>query len=205
MTDKRPVLSDVQFAHLLGGSREIATGKAGKGSGYYVSRDPRVPLEAGGSQEIRATTGSLSDSRMVSEHMRDIKGIAEKVMPTGFMQARAATPTESANVHQGIWKDPKSNETHLDVSDRIGGRASRSSLEEALSRGITQKQLGVYAAGTGRTLDTHFEDPKTGTKTVNPAAEYAVTKLKEQGERSKERRKITPKQKAAALEAFRKS
>lgn len=202
MADKRPVLSDVQFAHMLGGSREIATGKAGKGSGYYVSRDPRVPLEAGGSREV---TGGLSDPRTVSEHMKDIKGVAEKVVPTGFMKSRAATPEESANVHQGIWQDPESKKTYLDVTDRIGGRASRSSLEEALTRGIDQKQIGIYAAGSGRVLPTHFEDEKTGTKTVNPAAEYAVTKLKEQGERSKERRRITPKQKAAALEAFRKS
>lgn len=202
MADNRPILSDTQFAHMLGGSREIATGKAGKGSGYYVSRDPRVPLEAGGSREV---TGGLSDPTTVFQHMKDIKGISEKVVPTGFMSARAATPAESANVHQGIWQDPESKKTYLDVSDRIGGRASRSSLEEALSRGISQKQIGVYAAGSGKTLPTHFEDPKTGAKTVNPAAEYAITKLKEQGERSKERRRITPKQKAAALEAFRKA
>lgn len=202
MADNRPILSDAQFAHMLGGSREIATGKAGKGSGYYVSRDPRVPLEAGGSREI---TGGLSDARMVSEHMRDIKGVSEKVVPTGFMSARAATPAESANVHQGIWQDPDSKKTYLDVSDRIGGRASSSSLEEALSRGISQKQIGVYAAGSGKTLPTHFEDPKTGAKTVNPAAEMVVGHLKAQRQQSKERRKITPKQKAAALEAFRKA
>ena len=202
MADNRPILSDAQFAHMLGGSREIATGKAGKGSGYYVSRDPRVPLEAGGSREI---TGGLSDARMVSEHMRDIKGVSEKVVPTGFMSARAATPAESANVHQGIWQDPESKKTYLDVSDRIGGRASSSSLEEALSRGISQKQIGVYAAGSGKTLPTHFEDPKTGAKTVNPAAEMVVGHLKAQRQQSKERRKITPKQKAAALEAFRKA
>lgn len=202
MSDNRPVLSDAQFAHMLGGSREIATGKAGKGSGYYVSRDPRVPLEAGGSREV---TGGLSDPTTVSQHMSDIKGVAEKIVPTGFMKARAATPEESANVHQGIWQDPESNKTYLDVSDRIGGRASRSSLEEALSRGIDQKQIGIYAAGSGKVLPTHFEDPKTGAKTVNPAAEMVVGQLKEQRKQSKERRKVTPKQKAEALEAFRKA
>ena len=202
MSDNRPVLSDVQFAHMLGGSREIATGKAGKGSGYYVSRDPRVPIEAGGSNEV---VGGLSDVPTVSEHMHSIKGVAEKVVPTGFMSARAATPEESANVHQGIWQDESTKKTYLDVSDRIGGRASSSSLEKALSRGIDQKQLAVYAAGTGKTLPTHFEDPKTGAKTVNPAAEMVVGHLKAQRKQSKERRKITPKQKAEALEAFRKA
>jgi len=74
-----------------------------------------------------------------------------------------------------------------------------------LTRGISQKQLGVYAAGAGKTLPTHFEDEKTGQRIVNPRAERVVSSLKEQREVSKARRKITPKQKAAALEAFRKS
>jgi hypothetical protein len=202
MSDNRPVLSDVQFAHMLGGSREVATGKAGRGSGYYVSRDPRVPVEAGGSNEV---IGGLADVPAVSEHMQSIKGVAEKVVPTGYMRARSATPEESANVHQGIWQDESTKKTYLDVSDRIGGRASSSSLEEALSRGIDQKQLAVYAAGTGKTLPTHFEDEKTGQKTVNPRAERVVASLKEQREISKARRKVTPQQKADALEAFRKS
>jgi len=202
MSDNRPILSDAQFAHMIGGSREIATGRAGRGSGYYVSRDPRVPVEAGGSNEV---VGGLADVPAVSEHMRSIKGVAEKVVPTGFMSARAATPEESANVHQGIWQDENSKKTYLDVSDRVGGRASSSSLEEALTRGIGQKQLGVYAAGAGKTLPTHFEDEKTGQRTVNPRAENVVASLKEQREVSKARRKITPKQKAAALEAFRKA
>ena len=167
MSDNRPIISDTQFAHLPGGSREVATGKAGKGSGYYVSRDPRVPVNMGGSEEV---IGGLSDTKTVAEHMSDIKGVAEKVMPTGYMKARGATPKESANVHQGIWQDEDSKKTYLDVSDRIGGRASRSSLEEALTRGINQKQLGVYAAGSGKTLTTHFQDSVTGSKSVNPAA-----------------------------------
>jgi hypothetical protein len=202
MSDNRPVLSDVQFAHMLGGSREVATGKAGRGSGYYVSRDPRVPVEAGGSNEV---VGGLSDVPAVSEHMHSIKGVAEKVVPTGYMRARAATSEESANVHQGIWQDESTKKTYLDVSDRIGGRASSSSLEEALSRGIDQKQLAVYAAGAGKTLPTHFEDEKTGQKIVNPRAERVVASLKEQREISKARRKVTPQQKADTLEAFRKS
>jgi hypothetical protein len=200
MADKRPVVSDRDFAHLIGGSREVATGKAGKSSGYYVSRDPRVPVNMGGSAEV---VGGLSDTHTVAEHMQDIKGVAEKVVPTGWMKARAATPQESANVHQGIWQDENSKKTYLDVSDRIGGRASRSSLEVALSRGISQKQLGIYAPGTGRTLPIHSED-ETGKKTVNPAAEMTLKHLQQQGEMSKARRKVTKADKAAAVEAFKK-
>ena len=200
MLDNRPVISDKQFAHLLGGSREVATGKAGKGSGYYVSRDPRVPVSMGGSEEV---IGGLSDTKTVAEHMSDIKGVAEKVMPTGYMRARGATPKESANVHQGIWQDEDSKKTYLDVSDRIGGRASRSSLEEALTRGINQKQLGVYAAGSGKTLTTHFQDSVTGSKSVNPAATMTLGYLKQQREESAQRRRITPGDKAKALEALK--
>ena len=216
MPDNRPVISDTQFAHLPGGSREVATGKAGKGSGYYVSRDPRVPVHLGGSPEV---IGALTDPHSVSEHMHDIKGVAEKVVPTGWMKARGATPAESANVHQGIWQDESSKKTYLDVSDRIGGRASRSSLETALSRGISQKQLGVYAAGAGKTLNTHVINPEATTKSgkkiplyrpeekdqkiVNPAAEMTVGYLKQQREDSKQRRKATAGDKAKALEALK--
>lgn len=200
MSDNRPVVSDVQFAHLPGGSREVATGKAGKGSGYYVSRDPRVPVSLGGSAEV---VGGLADTHTVSEHMRDIKGVAEKVVPTGWMKARAATPEESANVHQGIWQDEESKKTYLDVSDRIGGRASRSSLENAISRGISQKQLGIYAAGAGKTLPIHSQDQLTGKKTVNPAAEMTLGYLQKQREESAQRRKVTPEDKARALEALK--
>ena len=202
MSDSRPVLSDSQFAHLLGGSRELATGKQGKGAGYYVSRDPRMPVEIGGSKE---TVGGLADVTKVREHLEAIKGKAEKVMPTGWMSARAATPTESENVHQGIWQDEESKKTYLDVSDRIGARASRKSLEEGLSRGINQKQLSVYAAGSGRTLPTNTED-KFGTKTPNPAAEMTLGYLKTQNAESARRKKMSKsakmQEKSAALEAF---
>jgi hypothetical protein len=202
MSDNRPVLSDSQFAHLLGGSREIATGKQGKGSGYYVSRDPRMPVEMGGSKE---TVGGLADVGKVREHLEQIKGKAEKVMPTGWMKARAATPTESANVHQGIWQDEESKKTYLDVSDRVGGRASRKSLAEGLSRGIEQKQLAIYAAGSGRVLPTNTED-KFGTKTPNPAAEMTLNYLNKQNAESAARRKMSRgakmKEKKEALAAF---
>jgi hypothetical protein len=202
MSDNRPVLSDSQFSHLLGGSREIATGKQGKGSGYYVSRDPRVPVHMGGSKE---TVGGLADTHTVRQHLSDIKGVAEKVVPTGWMQARAATPAESANVHQGIWQDTESKKTYLDVSDRVGGRASRKSLQEGLQRGIDQKQLAIYAAGSGKVLPTNTED-NFGTKTPNPAAEMTLGYLKKQNAESAARRKMSKsaknKEKNEALAAF---
>lgn len=205
MSDNRPVLSDAQFSQLLGGSREIATGKQGKGSGYYVSRDPRVPVHMGGSKE---TVGGLADTHTVRQHLSDIRGVAEKVVPTGWMQARAATPAESANVHQGIWQDTESKKTYLDVSDRVGGRASRKSLAEGLSRGIEQKQLAIYAAGSGKVLPTNTED-KFGTKTPNPAAELTLGYLNKQNEESARRRKMSKgakaKEKNEALEAFDKA
>jgi hypothetical protein len=202
MSDNRPVLSDAQFSHLLGGSREVATGKQGKGSGYYVSRDPRIPVEMGGSKE---TVGGLADVHTVRAHLESIKGKAEKVMPTGWMKARGATPTESANVHQGIWQDEESKKTYLDVSDRVGGRASRKSLQEGLQRGIDQKQLAIYAAGSGKVLPTNTED-KFGTKTPNPAAELTLGYLKKQNAESAARRKMSKgaknKEKNEALAAF---
>lgn len=202
VSDKRPVISSLQFAQLPGGSRELATGKQGKGSGYYVSRDPRVPVAIGGSPE---KIGSLMDPHAVVSHIEQTKGIAEKVVPTGWMTGRAATPEESANVHQGIWQNEKTKETHLDISDRIGKRASTSSLETALKRGIDQHQLGIYAAGTGKTLTTHFEDDNK-VKTVNPAAELTLKYLKNQREKSTKRKNMSKnvkeQEKNDALAAF---
>ena len=206
MSDRRPVISDVLFAHLPGGSRELATNKQGKGSGYYVSRDPRMPVEIGGSPE---EISGLTNPAAVKYHLEKIKGVAEKVVPTGWMKGRSATAKESENVHQGIWQDEADKKTYLDVSDRIGGRASRSSLEEALTRGIAQKQLGVYAAGAGQTLPTHFEDSVTKAKSVNPAAEMTIGYLKSQREESARRRNMSAgakkAEKDAALAAFDKA
>ena len=202
MSDKRPIISSTQFAHLIGGSREIATGKKGKASGYYVSRNSQIPLEAGGSPNL--VTG-LTKPINVQEHLAKIKGVAEKIVPTGWMSARAATAKESKNVHQGIWRDEESGKTYLGISDRIGDRSSESSLEEALTRGISQNQLGVYVGSTGKTMKTHYEDKKTGKKTVNPAATMTLKYLKQQKEQKKQSRKMTALDKSAAIEAFKKA
>lgn len=191
MADRRPIISDVQFSKLMGGSREALTGKQGKGSGYYVSRDPNVPLEIGGGlEEVK----SSHDVAGIREHMRLVKDVASKAVNLGWMRGRAATKEEQANVHQGIWQS--GGKSYLDVSDRIGGRASTSSLREALERGISQKQLGIYAAGSGRTLTTHFED-ENKKKVVNPSAVKQIEYLKSQEKESKRRRNMSKGQREA--------
>lgn len=204
----REVLSNAEFAKLPGGSRSITTGEAGPSSGYYVSRDPRVPVQIGGSEEVTAPAHSEA---AVREHLDSIKGTAENVVPTGWMRGRAATPKEKANVFQGTWTDK--GKTYLDVSDRIGERASESSLNEALKRGLSQKQLGVYAAGAGKTLPTHVVNPtattksgrviklykpeEEGQKIPNPAAEAVIKHLDERAATAKENKRLTTKQRKA--------
>lgn len=191
MADRRPIISDAQFSKLLGGSREAVTGKKGKSSGYYVSRDPDVPLEIGGGLEEQKPS---HDVGAIKEHMGLVKDVASKVVPLGWMRGRAATPKERENVHQGIWQS--GGTSYLDVSDRIGGRASTSSLREALERGISQKQLGIYAAGSSRTLTTHFED-ENKRKIVNPSAVKQIDYLKSKEKESKRRRNMSKGQREA--------
>lgn len=123
----RRVISHKQFSQLLGGSREVDTLREGEPSGYYVSRDPRVPLELGGSLEV---TSRSHDEQAVKEHHDAIKDVSSKVVPTGYMSARSATPDERRNVFQGIWQNEDTGKQHLDVSDRIGKKSSETALLE---------------------------------------------------------------------------
>ena len=191
MSDNRPVLSSAEFASMPGGSREVVSGKQGKRGGYYVSRDPRLPVEAGGSPE--AVSGRPFDTQAVHEHLNDIKHTASKIVPTGFGKVRAATPAESANVHQGIWNDPESKKTYMDVSDRIP------SLSTALKRGIEQKQLAIWAAGKGTELPTHHIDDK-GNKTVNPAAAMVAESYGKKEQEWNDRRKMSKGAKKTELQ-----
>lgn len=203
MADKRPIISDAQFSKLAGGSREVLTGKQGKGSGYYVSRDPRVPMEIGGGLE---ETKDSHDVAGIKEHLSKIKEVASKVVPTGWMRGRAATKKERSNIHQGIWQE--GGKSYLDVSDRIGGRASTSSLREALQKGIEHNQWAIWAAGSKQALATHVTD-KSGRKVPNPSAVKQVEYLKSQEEQSYRRSKMSKGQKAAekneALAAWEKA
>lgn len=190
MSDNRPVVSHAEFAASYGGSRELVSGKKGKRGGYYVSRDPRLPVEQGGSPE--ATSNKAFDTEAVAAHHKDIKDVASKIVPTGFGTTRAATSKESENVHQGIWNDTESGKTYLDVSDRVP------SLSTALKRGIEQKQLAIWAAGKGAELPTHHMDEK-GNKTVNPAASMVAESYGKKEQEWNDRRKMSKSAKAADL------
>lgn len=151
MAKKRSVLSNAEFAARTSGSRSLTTGKEGGKGGYYVSRDSRVPLEIGGSNEKIVPSQHVTPE-LVADHIREAQGISQHVMPTGWMTGRGTTPTEKENVFQGIWKNPDTGNTHLDISDRIGRTENEKSHYEAMTRALNQKQLGVYASGAGRTL-----------------------------------------------------
>jgi hypothetical protein len=200
----RKRLSHKKFSRLSAGSRELQTTLKGKGSGYYVSRDPRVPVEIGGGLEDISNSHDVST---IKEHFQKAKEIAGKVVPLGWMRGRAATESEKENIHQGIWNDRSTGQSYLDVSDRIGGRASRSSLREALERGIAHDQLAIHVGGTGK--DLPIRKKVNGQKKINPAAEMQITYLKQQEDEAKKRKNMSPKkkahEKAQALEAFDKA
>lgn len=189
--DKRPVLSHAQFAKSFGASREYLTGKRGKKGGYYVSRDPRIPVEAGGG--VEEVSSKPFDTEAAAAHFTVTKDVATKVFPTERGTARMPTKKEQENIHQGVWTDTDTGKTHLDISDRV------SSLSEGLRRGVQQNQLGIYAAAAGKTLPTRFED-KSGFRRDNPAAVMVAKSYGKKEEEWKARRRMSKKQKSAALE-----
>lgn len=190
MADNRPVLSHVLFAQSGGASREYLTGKKGKRGGYYVSRDPRIPVEAGGG--VEEVSNKPFDVEAAAGHFVTTKDVALGSFPTEHGTARAPTQKEKENVHQGIWTDTESGKTYLDISDRV------SSLPEALRRGMKQNQLGVYAAGSGKTLPTRTEDER-GFRKDNPRAAMVAESYGKKEEQWKARRRMSKKQKSAAL------
>lgn len=193
MADNRPVLSHSQFAQSYGASREYLTGKRGKKGGYYVSRDPRIPVEAGGG--VETVSNKPFDVEEAAAHFTETKDVATKTFPTEQGTVRMPTAKERENVHQGVWTDEKTGKTHLDISDRV------SSLSEGLRRGVNQNQLGIYAAGAGKTLPTRFEDEK-GFRRDNPAAVMVAKSYAKKEEEWKGRRRMSKKQKSAALAAM---
>lgn len=177
----RPVLSHSQFAKLYGGSREYATGKTGKRGGYYVSRNPSVPISQGGG--IEKVSEKPFDVEATKEHWKETKETALKSTPE----------KERSKVHQGIWTDTDSGKTYLDVSDRV------SSLSEALKKGVEQKQIGIYAAQAGKTLSTNVENPATGERTPNPRAQMVAESYGKKEKQWKKRSRMTKAQRASAL------
>lgn len=190
MSDNRPILSHVLFAKSYGASREYLTGKKGKRGGYYVSRDPRIPVEAGGG--VESVSSKPFDVEEAAAHYYETKDVATKVFPTEQGTARMPTPKERENIHQGVWTDEKTGKTHLDISDRVA------SLSEGLRRGVNQNQLGIYAAGRGKTLPTRFED-ESGFRRDNPAAVMVAKSYGKKEEEWKARSKMSKKKREAAL------
>lgn len=180
MSDKRPVLSHAQFAESYGASREYLTGKKGKRGGYYVSRDPRVPVQKGGG--VEEISGAPFDVPAAERHWHETRGIA-----------LATTPEKSRErVHQGVWTDEGSGKTYLDISDRV------SSLSQALRKGVDQNQLGVYAAGIDKTLPTRFET-ESGFRETNPRAEMVAESYGKKEQQWKERSRMSKKKKESLL------
>lgn len=190
MADNRPVLSHSQFAKSYGASREYLTGKRGKKGGYYVSRDPRIPVEAGGG--VEEVSSKPFDVEAAAAHFHETKDVATKTFPTEQGTVRMPTKKERENIHQGIWTDESKGKTYIDISDRV------SSLSEGLRRGVNQNQLGVYAAGAGKTLPTRFEDEQ-GFRRDNPAAVMVAKSYGKKEEEWKARSRMSKKQKNAAL------
>ena len=156
-------MSDAEFANVKkGASRVLGSKEKGAAGGYYVSRDPNVPISEGGSKEV---VGPLHSEEAVKQHHEDIVAAgAQKVVPQIEGPARAATAEEQKRVHQGIWNSPDDGASYLDVSDRIGNRSSFPALGEALHRGLSQQQFAIYAAGkavqkseSGGSLRTHTQ------------------------------------------------
>ena len=138
-------ISHAQFAGLPGGSRRFDNREGGPGTGYYVSRDPDVPVEKGGSEERVAKAQSVP---AVAGHYRKNKNRA----------LAAPAPSGSNGVYQGIWTSSPEDEsdrtprTYLDISDHysdpvIAGHAA-----------IANQQKGMYAAEPDKTITVWNED-----------------------------------------------
>jgi hypothetical protein len=181
MSDSRPVLSHSQFAQSYGASREYATGKQGKRGGYYVSRDPGVPVQKGGGVEEVSPTSF--DAAAAERHWHETRGIA-----------LATTPEKDREkVHQGIWYDDKTGKTHVDISDRV-----TSGLPTALKKGISQGQLAIYSAGAGKSLPTNIETP-SGFRQPAEGAEMVAESYGKKEKQWKERSKMSRKKKESLL------
>lgn len=126
----RSIISHDQFASLDGGSRRLSDMSEGPKSGYYVSRDPGVRVEHGGSFEDRVKD---ADPREVEAHFNLVNEAG----------ARTARPEQSPDeVYQGTWSHNGSR--YLDVSDRY--TASTAGLMHALQHGMANTQLAAWAA-----------------------------------------------------------
>lgn len=148
-------LSHEEFAGLPGGSRRYTDAGISRG-GYYVSRNPEIPVEQGGSKEI------VSDRSLAT-------GAVEKHWDETRTAALAATPVGDRHlVHQGIWNDPEHGKTYLDISDK------KATLGEALETGMQNKQRAIYAKGAGKSITTMEQDESGNVTRTKPSAQLAL-------------------------------
>lgn len=119
------VISHAQFASMEGGSRRLSDQTEAPKSGYYVSRDPDVPVAQGGSPEAKG--GSTEEG---------VRANYDAARAQGALTALPGRP--ASEVYQGKWMDM------LDVSDRYP--ASTSGLMHALQHGMANVQLAAWAA-----------------------------------------------------------
>lgn len=137
-------LSHRQFAEYVaangGGSRRLIDGTIGPSEGYYVSRNPDVPVAEGGSREW-VRTGLKDVGRHVNRHWNRVRD-----------EALAATPEHlKSEVYQGAWVSEKdsagTSDSYLDVSDRHDG------VMDAAFAAVRNKQKAIFNANTGTDIN----------------------------------------------------
>lgn len=138
-------ISHAQFARQGGGSRRFSDRTPGPSTGYFVSRDPDVAPDQGGSQEVVARRNSVAVTR---RHFQVNQGRA----------LAAQAPAGSSDVFQGVWTSSPSDEsdghprTYLDISDHYPD------VMDAGMAAIKNKQKGMYGAEADTTIPVWNED-----------------------------------------------
>lgn len=188
----RRVISDQQFAEMAtdGASRHLETKEQGP-RGYYVSRDPNVPMSEGGGVETVAGAPTRAE----------IAGHRSSALPA----MHYTEPGKRKDVFQGVWSESKEKgPTYLDVSDRTP------SYSEALNKGAMGSQRAI-ARVTGKkdkegkpVVDIIPTGTENETGRVVPT-ESALMQSKLQGKKemqAKQRRRMSKAEKGAALESM---
>jgi hypothetical protein len=181
----RRVISDQQFAAMAteGASRSVRTGEQG-GPGYYVSRDPNIPLSKGGGSEM--VTGAPTAEDVVKH-----RGAAAVAMV--FTPGRAGR-----NVHQGIWSESKEGPTYLDVSDKT------QSYSEALTKGAMGSQRAIARVKRSGNVDivpTGTETPEGKVVPTEGALMQGNLQRKKELQESR-RKKMSKSEKGSALKSM---
>ena len=190
----RRVISDQQFAEMAtdGASRHLETKEQGP-RGYYVSRDPNIPVSEGGGIEMQGGVPSEVD----------VRAHRKEALTSGAI--KETDPEKSKqDVHQGIWSESKEGPTYLDISDRYGR------YSEALTRGAMGSQLSIARVTAKRDkegdqvatiIPTSTED-ESGVRTPNPSALMQASMQRKREVKSRRQRRMTRGQRREALESM---